>query len=218
MRKREAVLPTCDCRSVEWMICVTEASIFPLRRGGRRRSTASGAVWIDEVRDVLLRLPNLGRSALKPPRHPAGTAHGAQALPSRPGDGGAKVCAEYQRDVDEIPEGAFGDCQHGDMSVATNLKGVAVKILVVPEHTPETRTDQADAARSGAPVLCDLHVRRLVSDRRRDGQAACASRDPSRADSQARPPVVGRDTVAEGRQRRGDVLARERRFGKLHHK
>ena len=49
----------------------------------------------------------------------------------------AKVCAEYQREFDEIRSGSFGRRQHGDVPTATNIRGIPVKILFAPDHTPE---------------------------------------------------------------------------------
>ncbi|HEX6388919.1 MAG TPA: phospholipase D-like domain-containing protein, partial [Solirubrobacteraceae bacterium] len=49
----------------------------------------------------------------------------------------AKVCAEYQREFDEIRGGSFGRRQHGNVPTATNIGGIPVKILFAPDHTPE---------------------------------------------------------------------------------
>ena len=49
----------------------------------------------------------------------------------------AKVCAEYQREFDEIRGGSFGRRQHGNVPAATNIGGIPVKILFAPDHTPE---------------------------------------------------------------------------------
>jgi phosphatidylserine/phosphatidylglycerophosphate/cardiolipin synthase-like enzyme len=48
-----------------------------------------------------------------------------------------KVCAEYQREFDEIRDGSFGRRQHGAVPRAFNLGGVPVKVLFAPDHTPE---------------------------------------------------------------------------------
>ena len=48
-----------------------------------------------------------------------------------------RVCAEYQREFEEIRTGSFGRRQHGAVPTAINIGGVPVKVLFAPDHTPE---------------------------------------------------------------------------------
>jgi phosphatidylserine/phosphatidylglycerophosphate/cardiolipin synthase-like enzyme len=48
-----------------------------------------------------------------------------------------RVCREYTVEFDMIRNGQFGRNVHGDVPKAFNIKGVPVKVLFAPEHTPE---------------------------------------------------------------------------------
>lgn len=48
-----------------------------------------------------------------------------------------RVCREYRVEYSEIERGSFGRAHHGEVPGTFNLKGVPVRILFAPDHTPE---------------------------------------------------------------------------------
>ncbi len=89
----------------------------------------------------------------------------------------ARVCAEYQREFDEIRSGSFGRRNHGDVPRAFNLAGVPVKVLFAPDHTPEleivkqmlkaeSRTDFAIFTFAGSSGIDDAMVIMRAAGRR----------------------------------------------------
>lgn len=49
----------------------------------------------------------------------------------------AFVCRQYETEVEQLRRGSFGRRMHGDVPKVYDLKGVPVKILFAPDHTPE---------------------------------------------------------------------------------
>ena len=116
----------------------------------------------------------------------------------------ARVCAEYQREFDEIRSGSFGRRNHGDVPRAYNLKGVPVKVLFAPDHTPEleivkqmlkaeSRMDFAIFTFAGSSGIDDAMVILRAAGRA----------DPRRAGSQPGAPVMGGHPLAARQGRRG---------------
>ena len=96
----------------------------------------------------------------------------------------SRVCASYAREFEEIRSGSFGRRHHGEVPRAYNVKGVPVKVLFAPDHTPELEIVKQMLKAEEPRGLRDLHLRGLVGDRRRDGDAA---RRRARAPGRARP-------------------------------
>lgn len=48
-----------------------------------------------------------------------------------------RVCRAYRVEFSEIERGSFGRAHHGEVPNAINLKGIPVRILFAPDHTPE---------------------------------------------------------------------------------
>jgi hypothetical protein len=49
----------------------------------------------------------------------------------------ADICRQYATEVEQLKQGQFGRSQHGDVPKTYDLGGVPVKVVFVPEHTPE---------------------------------------------------------------------------------
>ncbi|HEV2061173.1 MAG TPA: phospholipase D-like domain-containing protein [Solirubrobacteraceae bacterium] len=131
----------------------------------------------------------------------------------------AKICAEYQREFDEIRDGAFGRRQHGDIPAATNIGGIPVKILFAPDHTPELelvkqmlrakqRLDFAIFTFAGSSAIDDAMV-----VLRRAGVTLRGALDPSQGrQSWAATPWLHDSGIEVS------FPKKEAGFGKLHHK
>jgi phosphatidylserine/phosphatidylglycerophosphate/cardiolipin synthase-like enzyme len=131
----------------------------------------------------------------------------------------AKVCAEYQREFDEIRDGSFGRRQHGDVPTATNIGGIPVKILFAPDHTPELeivkqmlraqhRLDFAIFTFAGSSAIDDAMVML-----RRAGVAIRGALDPAQGrQSWAATPWLHDSGIEVS------FPKKEPGFGKLHHK
>jgi phosphatidylserine/phosphatidylglycerophosphate/cardiolipin synthase-like enzyme len=130
-----------------------------------------------------------------------------------------RVCAEYQREFDEIRDGSFGRRQHGSVPAAINVGGVPVKVLFAPDHTPEL----------------ELVKQMLKADRRVDfaiftfagssgiDDAMVMLRQARRALKGALDPKQGRQSWAATPWLHDAGIEvsfpkEERGFGKLHHK
>lgn len=131
----------------------------------------------------------------------------------------AKVCAEYQREFDEIRGGSFGRRQHGSVPAATNIGGIPVKILFAPDHTPELeivkqmlrarqRLDFAIFTFAGSSAIDDAMVML-----RRAGVTIRGALDPSQGrQSWAATPWLHDSGIEVS------FPKKEPGFGKLHHK
>jgi phosphatidylserine/phosphatidylglycerophosphate/cardiolipin synthase-like enzyme len=130
-----------------------------------------------------------------------------------------KVCAEYQREFEEIRSGNFGRRQHGEVPKAFNIGGIPVKVLFAPDHTPELeimkqmlkatkRVDFAIFTFAGSSGIDDAML--MLNRAKIEVKGAL---DPGQA----------RQSWSAGRwlHEAGIELAlprREQAFGKLHHK
>ena len=131
----------------------------------------------------------------------------------------SRVCASYAREFEEIRSGSFGRRHHGEVPRAYNVKGVPVKVLFAPDHTPELeivkqmlkaerRVDFAIFTFAGSSGIDDAMVILRAAGRELQGAL-----DPGQGrQSWAASPWLHDEGVKVFLPRRGGG------FGKLHHK
>lgn len=130
-----------------------------------------------------------------------------------------RICRAYRSEYEQIETGSFGRGGHGRVPPVINLKGVPVKILFAPDHTPELeimkqinkcekRLDFAIFTFSGSSGIDDAMI--MV---KRAGRALRGALDPGQA---------AQDWAATKWLHEADVELfvprRQEHFGKLHHK
>lgn len=130
-----------------------------------------------------------------------------------------RVCAEYQREFEEIRGGSFGRRQHGAVPTSINIGGVPVKVLFAPDHTPELelvkqmlkaqrRVDFAIFTFAGSSGIDDAMV--MLREAKRELRGAL---DPKQGrQSWAATPWLHQSGI------KISFPKEEAGFGKLHHK
>ena len=94
---------------------------------------------------------------------------------------------------------ASAAAMHGDVPKAYDLGGVPVKVLFAPDHTPELEIMKQMLKADEGGLLRDLHLRRLLGNRRHDARAgarraaqSAACSTPARAPGWAAPETLDR--------------------------
>ncbi len=82
----------------------------------------------------------------------------------------ARVCRQYELEFEQLQLGRFGREIHGDVPKVFDLAGVPTKVLFAPVHTPELEIMKQMLKGAERGRLRDLHLRRLVRDRRHDAR------------------------------------------------